>query len=205
MALGEKEKKQLFGFLAALGLGAIAGFWFYWPHPASVKQITDLQVKITKDSLQVDSAKQDLARGSVEALRQRVKDYEGAVRLMRRLVPSAGEVPNLIDDVSSRAKHRGITVAQFSPLAVEEGNPFQTHRYHFGVVGRFDQVGEFLADVGSLGRIMVPYDVTLGPATQQAQKVAGDSSGALLQVEFNLRAYVKPPGAGDSTQAGGAQ
>ena len=139
-------------------------------------------------------------------LRQRVQDYQQSVRLMRRLVPEASEVPNLIDDVSSRAKRRGVGVAQFTPLNIEEGSPFQTHRYRWSVVGHYDQVAEFLSDVGSLPRIMVPYDVTVTPASPTDAKVYQDSSGALLQVGFQLRTFVKSVGSpADSTKNGGVE
>src|SRR5262245_10912700 len=123
MAMTDKDRKQLLGlaiFLAVAGAGA----FIYWIHMPAAEKISQTRNRIDSLSAQVDSARRDLARGSVEALRQRVEDYQRSVRLMRRLVPEAGEVPNLIDDVSSRAKRRGINVAQFTPLAVEEGVPF---------------------------------------------------------------------------------
>src|SRR4051812_21970781 len=98
MALTEKDKKQLLGlliFVAVVGAGA----FFYFIHMPAAAKLTETQARIDQLSASVDSARKDLARGSVEALRQRVESYQGAVRLMRRLVPEAGEVPNLIDDV----------------------------------------------------------------------------------------------------------
>ncbi|MBI4422055.1 MAG: type 4a pilus biogenesis protein PilO [Gemmatimonadetes bacterium] len=210
MALSEKDRN----FIGVIALAlAVAGLFIFAPptwlpffsHQQSAVKITELRVKIDSLNVQIDSARRDLARGSVEALRQRVKDYQDAVVLMRRLVPSAGEVPNLIDDISSRARRRGVGLAQFTPIAEEAGSPFQTNRYRFSVIGRFDPIGEFLSDVGSLPRIMVPYGVTLVPANQQAQQVYGDTTGALLEVGFQLRTYVKRPGAADTTGAGDSQ
>jgi type IV pilus assembly protein PilO len=202
MALSEKDKKQLLGaaiFVAVAGAGA----FIYYVHRDKAATISQMRRQIDSLSVQVDSARRDLARGSVETLRQRVQDYQQTVRLMRRLVPEASEVPNLIDDVSSRAKRRGVNVAQFTPLAIEEGSPFQTHRYRFSVMGHYDQIGEFLSDVGSLPRIMVPYDVTVAPANATAAKVYQDSSGALLEVGFQLRSFVKSGIGVDSSKNGG--
>ncbi|MBI4500273.1 MAG: type 4a pilus biogenesis protein PilO [Gemmatimonadetes bacterium] len=204
MAMSEKDKKQitgLVGFLAVAG----AGLFIYFVHMPNATKISTIRRQIDSATVLVDSARRDLARGSVETLRLRVQDYLQSVKLMRRLVPDAGEVPNLIDDVSSRARRRGVNVAQFTPLGVEEGTPFQTHRYRFSVIGHFDQIGEFLSDVGSLPRIMVPYDVSVNPANPTAGKVYGDSTGALLEVGFQLRTFVKPPGsAADTLLNGGA-
>jgi type IV pilus assembly protein PilO len=202
MALSAKDKKQILGaaiFVALAGAGA----YIYYIHGDKAANIAVMQRQIDSLSVQVDSARRDLARGSVEALRQRVQDYQQTVRLMRRLVPEASEVPNLIDDVSSRAKRRGIHVAQFTPMAIEEGNPFQTHRYRWSVMGHYDQIGEFLSDIGSLPRIMVPYNVTVAPATPTAAKVYADSTGGLLEVGFELRSFVKTGTPADSSQNGG--
>jgi len=66
------------------------------------------------------------------------------------------------------------------------------------VFGHYDQIGEYLADIASLPRIVVPQDVTLSAATPAAQKLLADTAGALLLAEFSIRTFVKsagpPPG-----------
>src|SRR5689334_12296386 len=200
MALSDKDKKQLTGlaaFVAVVGAGAFIYFW----HMPNAETMTQQRRQIDSLQVQVDSARRDLARGSVESLREKVQSYRQLVRVMRRLVPAASEAPNLIDGVSSRAKVRGVNVAQFTPLGIEEASPFQTHRYRFSVIGHYDQVGELLSDVGSLSRIMVPYDVTVAPAAQSATKVYRDSTGALLETTFMLRTFVKARAGADSLDA----
>ena len=60
--------------------------------------------------------------------------------------------------------------------------------------GHFDQIGEFLTDVASLQRIMVPQDLTLHEATQQTQRLLSDTLGGLLEVGLVVRTYVKAAG-----------
>ena len=60
-----------------------------------------------------DSAKRELARGTVEDLRQRLETYRGSLSLLRRLVPERNEVPNLLDDISTRSRIRGVTLSQW--------------------------------------------------------------------------------------------
>ncbi|MFN8652317.1 MAG: type 4a pilus biogenesis protein PilO [Gemmatimonadales bacterium] len=148
----------------------------------------------TLDSLVLltDSAKKLLAQGSVEDLRRRLDGYRASLELMRRLVPDRNEVANLMDEISTRAKIRGVQVANFQPLPVEPGPaPFQTYKYQYAVIGRYDQLGEFLSDVASLQRIIVPVDLTLGVADAAKAKALGDSSGALLEARFQVRTFVK--------------
>jgi type IV pilus assembly protein PilO len=205
MALGEKEKKQLLG-LAVFAAGvAIVAFWMYWRAPR-VARAQEMRLRIDSLQARVDSAKRDLASGTVEQLRERVREYEASLRVMRRLVPTGAEVPSLIDDVNARAKRRRVHVGDFSPQAVEPGTPFETHRYQFAVLGHYDEIGEFLSDVASLSRIMVPYDVTLNRANETVAQTFQDTTGALLRVDFKLRTFVKPASAApaDSVPGGGS-
>ena len=139
-----------------------------------------------------DSAKRELARGSVEDLRKRLDTYRGSLALLRRLVPERNEVPNLLDDISSRGRIRGVTLAQVVPMPVEAGPaPFNTYKYNMSVIGRYDEIGRFLADVASLQRIIVPYDLSLDQANMTSAKALGDTTGALLEAKFQVRTFVK--------------
>jgi type IV pilus assembly protein PilO len=155
-------------------------------------RIVALRDTIAQLSAATDSAKKELARGTVEDLRKRLDTYRGSLSLLRRLVPERNEVPNLLDDISSRSKIRGVTLSQVVPLPVEAGPvPFDTYRYNMSVIGHYDHIGEFLADVASLQRIIVPYDLTVSVANAGAAKALGDTSGSLLEAKFQIRTYVK--------------
>src|SRR5438876_961693 len=159
-----------------LVVAALAGGYFFWTkkHTPDIAQIgADNQ---ESDSLEriVAAAKADLASGSIEDLRRRVEEYQGSLELMRRLVPDRNEVPTLIDDISTKAKVRGITIGKIQPLTPEPGSPFDTYRYRLEIYGHYDQVGEYLADIASLPRIIVPQDVALSAASPAAQKLLRD-------------------------------
>src|SRR5881296_806521 len=191
--------------LGMLALGYV--FWNYWEQPTS-QQITAVQTET--DSLQaiIDKAKQDLTSGTVEDLRRKVEAYRALLGVMRRLVPEKNEVPALIDDISTKAKVRGVTIGRIEPQAVEPGPPFDTYRYRLEIIGHYDQLGEFLSDIASLPRIIVPQDVILKAAAQQAQKLLGDTLGALLEAQFAIRTFVKaaaPAAAPAKKGAGGAR
>jgi hypothetical protein len=52
-----------------------------------------------------------------------------------------------------------------------------------------------MADVASLQRIIVPYDLSVAIANGNAAKAMNDTSGSLLEVKFQVRTYVKSPSA----------
>ena len=194
-------------------VSCLAGGYFFWTKVNSPKLATIKATATQIDSLNevVRKAKADLAAGSVESMRRAVERYRAALGLMRRLVPEQNEVPSLLEDISNRAKVRGVQLGNFQPLSPEPGPPlvlsyrepgdtskkkpgapaFDIYRYRLQVYGHYDQIGEFLSDVSSLPRIMVPQGLVLRAASQQTQKLVGDTLGALLEASFDLRTYVK--------------
>jgi type IV pilus assembly protein PilO len=171
--------------IEAVGIKGLAG---------TRDRIVAMRDTITKFEAATDSAKKELARGTVADVRKRLETYRASLVMLRRLVPERNEVPNLLDDISTRSKIRGVTLSQVVPQPVEPGPaPFDTYKYNMSVIGRYDQIGQFLADVASLQRIIVPYDVTVAAANSSAAKVLGDSTDALLEAKFQIRTYVKSP------------
>lgn len=167
---------------------------------AGKERVAAIRDTITSLEAATDSAKKELARGSIADVRKRLESYRSSLLLLRRLVPERNEVPNLLDDISTRSKIRGVTLSQVVPQPVEPGPaPFDTYSYNMSVIGRYDQIGQFMADVASLQRIIVPYNLSVAAANASSAKALGDTTGALLEARFQVRTYVKSP-----TQEGGA-
>ncbi len=196
--------------LLALVLAGIVGYCAYTGSvielvglkglAAGQARVAAIRDTITTLEAATDSAKKELARGSVADVRKRLESYRGSLMLLRRLVPERNEVPNLLDDISTRSKIRGVTLSSVVPQPVEPGPaPFDTYSYNMSVIGRYDQIGQFMADVASLQRIIVPYNLSVAAANASAAKALGDTTGALLEARFQIRTYVKSP-----TQEGGA-
>lgn len=162
-----------------------------------------LQDTLTGILAQTDSAKRELAKGTADDLRKELDSHRASLSLLRQMVPERNEVPNLLDAISTRAKIRGVNLSQVVPLAEQAGPaPFNTFTYNMSVLGHYDEIGEFLADIASLPRIIVPQGVTMAPAASNSAKVMGDTTGALLEAKFQIRTFVKsaePEGANSGT------
>ncbi len=210
MALLDNPKAAPF---LGLLLAGLLGYLFYTGDvvksigvdgiPVKQERIAVLQDSITALEAQTDSVKRDLARGTIEDLKRRIESYRGTLAVLRQLVPEQNEVPNLLDDISTRAKIRGVNLSEVVPQPVAGGpSPFDTYAYQLAVVGRYDQIGEFLADIASLRRIIVPYDVSLATAQLTQAKALGDTTGAMLEAKFQIRTYVKGQAATEGGQNG---
>lgn len=190
--------------LLALLLAAIVGYSAYTGAvinlvglkglAAGKERVVAIRDTISRFEAATDSAKKELARGSVADVRKRLETYRSSLLLLRRLVPERNEVPNLLDDISTRSKIRGVTLSQVVPQPVSPGPaPFDTYSYNMSVIGKYDQIGQFMADVASLQRIIVPYNLSVGAANAQSAKALGDSTGSMLEAKFQVRTYVKSP------------
>jgi type IV pilus assembly protein PilO len=205
MALLPTDQRSQIMLLLILAAGT--GGYFFWTKVQTPQSEKLSAAHHAADSLQaiVEAAKRDLASGTVEDLRRRVEEYSGMLALMRRLVPDKNEVPALIDDISTKAKVRGITLGKIQPLTPEPGSPFDTHRTKLEVYGHYDQIGEYVADIASLQRIVVPQELILSAASPAAQKLLGDTLGALLLAEFSIRTFVKSANPPPTPAAGGTR
>jgi len=160
-----------------------------------------LQDSLAILQVKIDTAKKDLAKESVEDVKKRVAGYRATLALLRTLVPEQHEVASLLDDVTLRSRVRGVRVTGFQPVPILSGPvPFDTRSYLFTVVGHYHQVSEFLTDIASLRRIMVPGDVKLAAADPKQARAFGDTT-AMIEAHFSVRTYVKAKTAEDSTHA----
>lgn len=217
MALGmpKDQRSQIMLILVILAVGGGYADWTYLHGPTA--DAIDVQQK-KYDSLAdvISKAQADLRTESIEDLRRKADEVAASLGLMRQLVPEKNDVPNLLDDISTKMKIRGVTQQQFAPASVDHGSPFDTYQYKLSVYGHYDQLGEFFADIASMPRIVVPQNVSLKPATPNVMKLLGDTLGGLLEADLTLRTYVKAqpapapagakkPAAAAPAKSGGAQ
>lgn len=168
---------------------------------ARQERVTLMTDTLTRLQAEIDTAKRDLAHGSVEELKKRVEAYKASLGILRTLVPEQREVNNLLDDIQIRAKVRGVTFSGFAPVPPEAGPaPYDTYSYKLSVIGHYHQVGQFLTDIASLRRIIVPGDVTIGAANATQARALGDTT-AMLEARFSIKTYVKAKTTEDSTNA----
>jgi Tfp pilus assembly protein PilO len=191
--------------LLAILLAGVVGYIAYTGEVLQLIGVPGLQqrtarVEALQDTVRtleasVDSARRELARGSVEDVRQRADQHRATLAVLRQLVPEQNEVPDLLDDISTRAKIRGVNLAAWAPEAVQPGPaPFDTYSYQMSVVGRYDQIGQFLTDVAGLRRIFVPLDVSMASVDQTRARALGDTTSAMLEAKFKVRTFVRAAG-----------
>jgi type IV pilus assembly protein PilO len=190
MAIGPKNKRdQLLLIVAMLSLGLAGVYWQYVYSPRG----TDLTTERERvESLERANAKArtELARGSVKDLQVEAAAYARNLELMRQLVPTSNEVPALLEQVSTAGRRVGLDLSSVQPEPVVEGDQFDTYRYKLAVIGDYHALAEFLANIGSLPRIIAPINVSVVPFTGQATGPTQRAGAAKLDCRFEIQTYV---------------
>lgn len=153
---------------AKLGISIIAVLLAvaYYVYPYTKREVTLAASTVRLDSLVAANTKaqHESKIGNIEQLKVQAAENRATLTVMRRLVPTDNEVPALLEEVSTAARRAGLDVGGVVPDAVISGDQFDTYRYKVTMIGGYHQFGEFLANVGSLARIVAPVNFQLASA-----------------------------------------
>lgn len=195
MAILPQEKRDQIKM--GISLVAVALAVAYYMYPYSAKQISLVADSARLDSLESANAKAQLEfkAGNLEQLKAQAAENRATLTVMRRLVPTDNEVPALLEEVSTAARRAGLDVGGVVPDAVIPGAQFDTYRYKVTMIGGYHQFGEFLANVGSLARIVAPVNFQLatggpnarGPMRPNVRGVTRDGMTSVI----TLQTYVE--------------
>src|SRR5256885_443918 len=111
------QRDQLLAVGAFLAIAAIVGFYMYVWSPAS-EELVKTQTRIDTLTAQNELARREVARGTASKLKAEAEEYGRMLTLMRTLVPTANEVPVLLDDISTAARRAGLELGGTAPLGV---------------------------------------------------------------------------------------
>ncbi len=180
----KQQKRMLLGVLPILGLFMYQQLM----HGKRVEEADTLEQQFEQLTATNNAAKALAARGGPE-LERRLSIYEQHMRQLEELIPRREEVSELLHSMSLRAQASGLDLTKMRPEANDPG-PFYTKQvYEVSVKGAYHDVGRFLAEVGSLPRIVTPTELRLTKTTPDAMNRQGSP---MLDANFRIVTYVLP-------------
>lgn len=185
--LPSNQRDQIMVIVCVVALG-LAGVYYQYLWSPKNETLALLQTRVDSLTAANEIARREMARGNAGRLREEADAYGRMLVQMRQLVPTANEVPALIDNISTAARRVGLDLGPMEPLGVVGGDVFDTHKWKMSVTGPYHRVAEFLTNVGNLTRIVAPMNVTLAPTTRQTVK--GRPGEQLLDANFEIQTYV---------------
>jgi type IV pilus assembly protein PilO len=173
--------------LSVLAFGLAGGYWYQFWSPKNLElDEVDAHVQALREVNQ--HAKAELAQGKTSELRAETERFERDLNVMRELVPTANEVPVLLEQVSTAARRVGLDISDVQPLPQLNGDQYDAYKYRMSVRGDFHQIGVFLTNVGTLQRIVAPINVSLNPSAQAMRNRAPRSQA--IDARFEIQTYV---------------
>ncbi len=186
------QRDQLMLFAGIMGILGAAAFW-NWVYVPKDAEMDTIRTHIENLDASNQRAKAIMARGSVEQLQEEAKRLQANLDLMRTLIPTGTEVPALLTQVLGAARRSGLEISGFTPGATTVGEQFDTQRIQMSVQGTYHDIGELLAQVGSLRRIIVPTNVRLTPSGSRAAAQSAPED-KLLMAMFDIQTFVAKTG-----------
>jgi type IV pilus assembly protein PilO len=186
--LPTNQRDQIMMAVGVAGIVGALAFW-NWVYVPRNEALGVTREHIEKLDGSNQRAKAIMARGSVEQLQTESKRLEANLDLMRTLIPSGNEVPALLDQILGAARRTGLEFSNFAPTATVQGESFDTYRFKMSMQGSYHQIGELLAAIGSLRRVIVPVNVSLAASTTRAAR-ANRPDERILTANFDIQTYV---------------
>ena len=209
MTLLPKNQRDQVMVLLVIVAVALIGLYYAYVFSPKADVLASLQSHVDSLDISNQQAKAELAKGNVDQLRAEAAKLQENLEVMRQLVPTSNEVPALLEQVSTAARRVGLDLATVKPQPVIEGEQFDTYRYQVAVIGDYHALGEFLANVGSLTRIVAPVNLALSPlgngAAVDQRKKALKNNNSVLDSRFELQTYVAKTAAPRPAPAGGSK
>ena len=197
--LPSNQRDQTMVLLALVAAVAVGAYWYFYYDPRAT-ELSDRTAHVEQMEINNIRAKAEIARGDEDDLKRQAAEYRENLDLMRRLVPTENELPDLLEQVSTAARRVGLDISTVEPVPVIVGEEFDTYRYRLSLEGGYHRVGQFLANVGSLTRIVAPVNLQLEASRNQP---GGNNPGgprnqspgeAAVLTKFELQTFVAKSG-----------
>lgn len=190
MAIIPQEPRQQKALAALIGGVAVAGlFWNFWATPKA-EEVLALTERVEELDGRNNAARIAATRGE-QGLEENLATFERHVQRLEELVPRANQVPTLLVDINTEAERLDIEPISFVPNPEEPGVAYNRRTYDMVWVGEYHAMGEFLASIASLSRIITPIGLQLEPYQTPEQYPRFQ---APVLATFTIETYILPTG-----------
>ena len=132
------------------------------------------QLKQQEEELKQTYADKSKQAANLDKLQAELNQINGSFNLLLKQLPTQAEIPNLIQELHESATKNGLNMDSISPVAAEntssssstkadsdEQQVIQTLPYQITLKGNYNQISQFVRDVGKLSRIVTLNSIVL--------------------------------------------
>ena len=178
------QSRQL-AVLALLVVGGLGYAGYQYVYKPQSEEVAVLEERLERLQAQNRTARQLTAAEGRSDVERRLALYREQLVQVEALIPSAEEVPDLLDAISAEAQRTGVELSLIQPVGASPEQFYTRRTYELGVHGSYHEVAAFLTDIASLRRIITPINLNV--------TVRSDAAGQTeLQARFAIETYVLP-------------
>lgn len=181
----QRDQLLVFAAVAALGL---AGAYQQFLWKKTNDELNIVQTRIDTLTAQNEVARKEVARGTASKLKEEGEIYGRMLAVMRTLVPTANEVPVLINQISTAARRAGLDIGDIAPNGLINGDVFDTYKFRLTVTGPYHKLAQLLTNIGSQTRIVAPMNLSLASSTRDTK--GSTATERMLDAQFEIQTYV---------------
>lgn len=167
-------------------------FYSFW-YKGHKAEVDDMQAHLERLQDNNRRAELTLARGGSKNLEERMALYQRQVGKLEQLIPSAEDVPALVNSIAGDAIRSNVKLERLNPEPLEPGAYYTKSTYDVGAIGEYHDVGRFITQIASLPRIVSPVQMSV---TLYNQPTLYPDYKSPIIASFQIETYVLPePGA----------
>ncbi|WP_304333923.1 type 4a pilus biogenesis protein PilO [Conchiformibius steedae] len=191
---------QFFIALLVAALLVVAGFVLMFQEQWENLQTAQSE-EVTLKEQYVDQSRQ---AANLENLQIELKMIEESIANLIKKLPTSSEIPSLIQELYQAAAQNGLTMSAVIPRQpVSEDSSIQRLPFTITVVGSYEQLAQFLRDVGKMSRIVTLSGITINEAPGEQAKKTGNKL-QLSAVASTYKAIDAAPESAASAASGAA-
>lgn len=123
---------------------------------------------------------------NLPVLKDELEKIRTAFNVLLKQLPTDAEIPNLIQELHQAGAKNSMRMNSVKPLPPVDLDNVQQLPYEISISGSYEQIAQFIRDVGRLSRIVTLDKINLAPAD------AKDSNG-ILTLTANANTYKALP------------
>jgi type IV pilus assembly protein PilO len=127
------------------------------------------QLKQEEETLKQTYTEKSQQAAHLDALKAELDSINGSFHLLLKQLPTQAEIPNLIQELHECATKNGLNMESVTPAQAQntysgnkaEQQVIQTLPYNITLTGNYNQISQFMRDVGKLSRIITLNAIVL--------------------------------------------
>lgn len=131
------------------------------------------QLKQEEETLKESYIEKSAKAANLDRLKAELDQINGLFQVLLKQLPTTAEIPNLLQELHECASKNGVTMESITPAPAihtnsaggegESQQVIETLPYNITITGNYNQITQFVRDIGKLSRIVTINSITLKP------------------------------------------